>query len=303
MPFLGSHLQSFPRAQENTHPQSQKTHDQIALAFIILQLFAACGLSVILLTAALSRNVKRYSTWFSFIGSWVFSCICYSLLALAGQRTRPDPDFGLCITQMALIYTVPSLTACTTLALSFHMLLNLRRLMTNVTFRTNSGTVVAFLIVPYIIGVIEFIGIFLFGYFNPETVEKSANGTYCHSANRTLSKISSMVVVCCSVLIVAIQGMIATKLYKKRGIISRSGQSFTMVVRVMVFSLLGALALGAGVAHAITVHHDQPFDMILACVPVLATIVFGSQLDLVYVWICHKKRTSSIEKPLMTSTQ
>jgi hypothetical protein len=39
-------------------------------------------------------------------------------------------------------------------------------------------------------------------------------------------------------------GIIALRLYRNRHIISGSGQSITMAIRVMVFSVLGALALG-----------------------------------------------------------
>lgn len=277
-------------------------HDRVAIAFVALQLIGGCGLFITLLTAMMGREVKRYSTWYSFGASWVFSCISYTLLAFAGQRTGPEPVFGLCVIQMGLIYAAPSLTGCTTLALIIHMLLNLRRLLANAPFRTNSGAVAALLIVPYIVWLAVFLGTLLYGTSNPDNVRRSPNETYCDSKNPLLSKISSLIVVCCTVLIVALQGVIALRLYQNRGIISGSSQSVTMVIRVMIFSLLGALALGVAVAYVITWKHDQAFDMLLASLPVLAFLIFGSQLDLLRVWTCRRnpnRRTRAAEKPLL----
>jgi hypothetical protein len=112
-----------------------------------------------------------------------------------------------------------------------------------------------------------------------------------------------LVVVCCMVLIVALQGVIALRLYRNRSIISGSSQSVTMVARVMIFSLLGALALGVAVAYVVTYQHDQAFDMILASLPVLAFLIFGTQLDLVRVWMCHRDPKPPTEKPLLLHSQ
>ncbi|GLB38954.1 hypothetical protein LshimejAT787_0601160 [Lyophyllum shimeji] len=289
----------FLRSQETAQ---QIIHARVALAFIVLQLVGGCGLLIVLLTAAIGRGVKRYSTWYSFGASWVFSCVCYTLLAFAGQRTGPDPEFGLCVIQMALIYAAPSLTACTTLSLIIHMLLNLRRLLANAPFRTNSGAVAALLIVPYLVWLAEFLGVLLYGISTPDTVRRSLNGTYCNSKNPLLSKISALIVVCCTVLTVALQGIIALRLYRNRTVISGCSQSVTMAIRVMVFSLVGALALGVAIAYVVTYQHDQAFDMILASLPVMAFLIFGSQPDLARVWMCRRDRTcQAAEKSLLLS--
>ncbi|RDB27488.1 hypothetical protein Hypma_003845 [Hypsizygus marmoreus] len=276
-------------------PSEAEIHSRIAIAFIVLQLAGGFGLLVTLLTAIVSPSVKRYSTWYSFGTSWILSSISYSLLAIAGQRTGPKPAFGLCLAQSALIYAAPSLTACTTLALITHMLLNLRRLLANAPFRTNSGAVAALLIVPYIVWLAMFVGVLLYGLSNPDTVRRSLNGTYCDSTNSTMSKISSLIVMCCMVLIVGQQGVIGVRLYRNRRMLSGCGQ-VTMVARIMLFSLLGVLALGVAIAYVMTSKHGQVFDIILASLPVLAVFIFGSQLDILRIWMCRRRKSSSHEK-------
>ncbi|KAF9458171.1 hypothetical protein BDZ94DRAFT_1271413 [Collybia nuda] len=274
------------------------SYERVVEAFIALELSGACGLLAILLTAIFGPDVKRYSTWYSFGASWIFSCISYTLLFTSGQLYRPLPDYGLCVVQTALIYAAPTLTACTTLSLIVHMLLNVRRVLADAPFKTKSGAVLALLIVPYIVWLVSFTGVLLYGISNPETIRKSLNGTYCDSTNPMLSKISSLVVVSCMVLIIAIQGIIALRLYRNRHIISGSSHSVTMAIRVMVFSLLGALALGVAVAYVITWQHDQVFDMILASLPVIAVLIFGTQMDLVHVWMCRRRVIKKHSRPI-----
>jgi len=297
---------SFPQSaaplSRSQDDDEQIIHDRVAIAFVVLQLVGAFGLTIVVLTAMFGRGVRRYSTWYSFGALWVFSCISYTLLAFAGQRTGPEPNTSLCLVQSALIYAAPTLTGCTTLSLIVHMLLNLRRLLANTPFNTESRAIVALIIFPYIVWLAFFLGVFFYGLDNPDTVRRSPNNTYCDSTNPVLSHISSLVVLSCMVLIVAIQGIIALRLFRNRRMISGSSQSITMALRVMVFSIIGALALGVAVAYVITWQHDQAFDMILASLPVLALLIFGSQLDLIRIWTCRPHRTSTItEKPLILS--
>lgn len=85
------------------------THNRFIFAFISMQLIGACLLAVILLTALISQHVKRHSTWYSFIASWIFSSLCCCLLFLAGQQIGGPPNIILCTIQGALIYAAPPL--------------------------------------------------------------------------------------------------------------------------------------------------------------------------------------------------
>ncbi|KAH0582068.1 hypothetical protein H2248_011724 [Termitomyces sp. 'cryptogamus'] len=131
-----------------------------------------------------------------------------------------------------------------------------------------------------------------------------------------------MIVLACMVLIIVIQGhdflslynswniyiigIIGFRLYQNRRAIFGRGYSITMVIRVMVFNLLGALALGVVVAYVMTWQHGLAFDMILATLPVLAVLIFGSQLDLIRIWTCRGNRKlerSTPKKPFILQSQ
>lgn len=85
------------------------THNRFVLAFIIMQLIGAGGLTLILVTALMSKRVRRHSTWYSFTISWIFSSLCYCILFFAGQQVGDPPDDTLCTVQGALIYAAPTL--------------------------------------------------------------------------------------------------------------------------------------------------------------------------------------------------
>ncbi|KAF8150018.1 hypothetical protein B0H34DRAFT_172649 [Crassisporium funariophilum] len=77
--------------------------------FNSLQLFGLVSLSAVLVTAWLSSQIRRASTWFSFVLSWIVSCTSY--LLVFGNQTGPEPSAALCLAQATLTYGAPVLTA------------------------------------------------------------------------------------------------------------------------------------------------------------------------------------------------
>jgi len=68
----------------------------------------------------------------------------------------------------------------------------------------------------------------------------------------------------------------------------KKGPKFALFFRVIAFSVVGIMALVLAVSFVITNDHDSVFDMLLASVPILAMLIFGSQLDLVRIWLCRR---------------
>lgn len=99
---IGLHGQGDGLHRRRPHPNKAGV-----FAFVALNLAGGVGLVLVLITAALSRKVKRTPTWYSFCFSWIFYAVSYSLLFLAGEQTNPTPPYSLCSTQAALIYALP----------------------------------------------------------------------------------------------------------------------------------------------------------------------------------------------------
>lgn len=63
--------------------------------------------ATILVVAFWSRHVHRRTGWYNVLVSWVIYSISY--LLIFGYQNGPEPSFGVCIAQAALIYSCPVL--------------------------------------------------------------------------------------------------------------------------------------------------------------------------------------------------
>ncbi|KAJ7499476.1 hypothetical protein FB451DRAFT_39763 [Mycena latifolia] len=255
---------------------------QLVNAFLGLQLAGGLGFSLIVLTALGSRNVKRNSTWYTFCLAWILSSISYTIIFLVGQQD--SPQFGLCATQAAAIYSAPALTGCGTLAFAIDMLIGVRAASASIPIKRKHSVTLALLIVPFVIWLSLLLGFLLFGVNNPSLVQKGPNGTYCDLNSFTPAKISGLIVVAGTLFILVIEGYIGIRLFRSRKLL-KDRQLTTMALRVMIFSLLGALGLGVGVAYVLYSKQGPVFDILLALLPICGVIIFGTHMDLINVWL------------------
>jgi len=280
-------------------PDSHANNAQLVNAFIGLQLAGGLGFSIIVFTALGSRHVKRNSTWYTFCFAWILSCLSYTLIFLVGQQD--SPAFGVCVTQAAAIYSAPALTSCGTLAFAIDMLIGVRAASANIPPNRKYSITLTLLIIPYIIWVFLFLGFLLYGVNNPSLVQKGPNGTYCDLNSFTPAKISGMIVVSATMLILLIEGYIGTRLIRSRNIL-KDRQLIKMALRVMIFSLLGALGLGVGIAYVLFSKQGPVFDILLALLPASGIIIFGSHMDLIRVWLFwHRPRSVAGESESLKS--
>ncbi|KAF8884762.1 hypothetical protein CPB84DRAFT_1789000, partial [Gymnopilus junonius] len=211
---------------------------------------------LILVTAALSRNVNRLSTWYSFCMSWIISTFSYSLLSLTGQQLT-EPNFGLRFTQALLIYSVPPTTSATTLALLLHLVIG-----------------------PYLLLLTIFIGVALKSLI----FAQGRSGTYCNLRNPhdEWLRISMIVVAVISVGIIWFK--LVAWLYHNFRSLRRDSAAFGHILRGVLFTFTGSVTFVTALVLAISDDHNLTFDLIIAFFPVLALFIFGSQKDLLQVW-------------------
>ncbi|KAF8908498.1 hypothetical protein CPB84DRAFT_1766772, partial [Gymnopilus junonius] len=240
---------------------------------------------LILVTAALSRNVNRLSTWYSFCMSWIISTFSYSLLSLTGQQLT-EPNFGLCFTQALLIYSVPPTTSATTLALLLHTLLTFSSSAGQTQRKLSLYTSCMLVIGPYLLLLTIFIGVALYVTRNPLYLHKADQGTYCNLRNPhdEWLRISMIVVAVISVGIILVQVQLVAWLYHNFRSLRRDSAAFGHILRGVLFTFTGSVTFVTALVLAISDDHNLTFDLIIAFFPVLALFIFGSQKDLLQVW-------------------
>jgi len=116
-------------------------------------MFGFGGCVLMFAAATLNPASPRHITWLSFVFSFIISTASYSLLFITGYLHDPSPPFALCVTQGALVYSVPMLsvslllpysldgnslsgcrTAGTIVSLITHIFFNVRNAMTEAGF-------------------------------------------------------------------------------------------------------------------------------------------------------------------------
>ncbi|THU77003.1 hypothetical protein K435DRAFT_878435 [Dendrothele bispora CBS 962.96] len=125
----------------------------IVHTFIALQLVGGIGMALIALTTLLSSSTKRNGTWYSFCVSWVIFSLSFCLLFFAGEQTVYDketPSYGLCLTQAALIYSTPPMTAATSFALFLDVYWKINATMSGRSIPSNSSYYILY-IAPYVL--------------------------------------------------------------------------------------------------------------------------------------------------------
>lgn len=261
-------------------------------AFIALQILGGALFVLVALSAFLAqlRGGSRHPTFFSFCFAWVVFCVSYSLLYFAGQQgTRPE--HGLCVVHSALVYAAPPLASSATISLVTHLLLNvLLALSGTADKRRSSLTSAALIIVPWVIWAAVFIGVLLFGIHHSELVQISPNGTFCVLVHTTLPKLTSIWATIASTVLVSEEVVIAILLYRNREIFSSGlGQNKTMAIRIGIFSMLGVGAIAVALVYTVTQRRGVQFDLLIAAIPPSAAVIFGTQKDILQVWVFWKK--------------
>ncbi|KAF7313336.1 hypothetical protein HMN09_00489100 [Mycena chlorophos] len=284
------------------HSDSHESAPLVSV-FLTFQLIGLSGLILLVLTAALSKRVKRNPTWYNFVVSWIISCISYSFIFIIGQQE--DPQFGPCLFQESLIYGAPVLTSSVTLAFAIDMLLNI--LAASAPQRSQHRRrylTILLLVMPYLVWLGIVISLLVYGGENPKEVRKGPNGTYCDLEADTPSKVSSGLTVILTFVLLIIEGTsvclpthslspstdrqlpgyITARIIKNRRVLNKDNKLIRMAVRVMVFSIFGAVGLGIGIAYVLYSIPGASFDVIMSTLPTGLILIFGTQADLLSVW-------------------
>ncbi|KAJ3724155.1 hypothetical protein DFJ43DRAFT_1158005 [Lentinula guzmanii] len=274
-------------------------------AFIALQLLGAFFFFLVAITAAFSSRVKRYATWYSFCASWVISGISYSLMlvveAYAGaqglHRWHPNVEVGsvewkaekVCMTQAAFIYASPALTGFTSLAMCFHVLLYVRVALEVPMGRVKAMTTTVLVVVPYVIWVIMFAVLFQLSQAQPNTVELDRSGYYCHLALPEPVAVCSGIAIFASISVAIVETLMARAVHKYRDALPRTTHSITFTLRVLLFGFVDLFALIIGLLLLIPASRNLGVNFLLSLIPMLGIFIFGSQTDILHVWMFWKR--------------
>ncbi|KAI0715780.1 hypothetical protein C8T65DRAFT_138680 [Cerioporus squamosus] len=274
-------------------PPQDLTEVKVFLAF---QITGGVGLLAVLLTALFAPKVYRHFTWLNFCITWLIYCVSYILLAFTGSQTSPKPpSYPICLTQASLIYAAPVLVAMSTFSLVLQLWFTLSNAMQPPKMKTTRrdcfrNTIL--LVGPYIAWLGFVIAILVIGTLHPNSVARAGHFVYCTIDGGKAGNVTAIVVAVILLVMVGLDIYIATVLYKNwralRGS-DRPGQlPFSLIVRVAIFSFVCVVGIGCAFVFLSNVSYFAG-NIIIALMPLIAFLVFGTQKDIVDVWLFWRR--------------
>ncbi|CAK5272314.1 unnamed protein product, partial [Mycena citricolor] len=269
------------------------------IVFFSLELAGLAGAVIMLLTGLIWRQAaRRHIVWFNFMFTWMISCASYILLI--GQSVDELPNRTICVAQSALIYSVPTLTSGSTLALVIHVYITLRTLLTVATpdylFMYRKILTIMLVGVPYVPTAGMFASALVISLRAPpsELSLSYSEGAFCGLTATPLGRISASIVAVMMIAGLVFEAVIFCTLRRVwRTLQAENRASVSMITRVMAFTLVSIVSIIISMIFLVLPsEHQSGFNVMIATIPVTSVLIFGTQKDVLNAWasIFRKKR-------------
>ncbi|KAF7366963.1 hypothetical protein MSAN_00955000 [Mycena sanguinolenta] len=282
------------------------------MVYNILSGLGLISLAVIFLTALLSPTVRRVSTWYGYMIAWMAMCIPpFLVIGHQAPGQEPSPAFAPCALDAALMYASRPFAAFGTLSL-------LSQLYLHVSTRLKRGQirpefVFVFLSIPPILYLLMFLWTFILGIANPDLVELEPGGFYCHINIISPAIVGACLVVFATSAALVIEALIVILLcrnwraFRSLQRCDRDGNavSLNIIIRISVFAIMPVIGLILSFLTYNAALVDDiwlPYNLLIASMPAGAALIFGSQTDIVRVWMFWRKPKSDGKTELSLTT-
>ncbi|KAF8900323.1 hypothetical protein CPB85DRAFT_1439604 [Mucidula mucida] len=276
------------RREDQPPDYSQYASNRIGV-FIAFQCIGLFGSLIIMSTALYASRISRHMTWFSFMFSWFISSLSYTLLLFSGEINNPEPGFSVCFTQALLIYAAPPLTAAATMGLVVQIWFNIRFIILGTRIKREQYWSSAILIFPYIVHAIILVETLFIGLNDPDSIRRTGSGMYCNTGNPVPGRVSTGLVVLLLLPAVVIECLTCNLLRKHWAVFKKEANSISLALRVLCFMIFGVFAIVLSLVFFFIVHHGADLNIVVSTIPLAAVLLFGTQRDLLRVYMFWKR--------------
>jgi len=267
----------------------------------VLSLLALVLLVAMLLPAMFSQSVHRMKTWFNLIVACIIYCV--SFLLLLGRQSGPEPPLPLCVFQAGLIYAAPATVAAAGLAFAIELYLRLSATLSNVKFHERRVTILLFLS-PSVHLIVFWVAIFTAlslqrGPGSPPIAQRSSPGIYCNIQSNIPTTVTGATVIFLLGLMIIVEAYTVVYLIRKRSGfwgIKVPGGAFPLrlFIRTVAYTFVGGLGIILVDvfmnSHLSKTSATYAVMDLMAIIPLSVALVFGSQMDLIGVYMCWRKK-------------
>ncbi|KAK0478884.1 hypothetical protein IW261DRAFT_192156 [Armillaria novae-zelandiae] len=248
--------------------------------------FALLFLSMAIIPAALVKSIRRTKSWFSLL----ISCIvyCMSFLLLLGHQSGPVPPLGLCLINASLVDAgLPSIAAAG-LILMIELYFRLTSPMPAVDERR-------MLWCPLVVHAVIFWVVMAYGLSDVNKVERVHSGFYCRVDHPTSYLVPAILIFFFTMSMLCLEGFIIIYLLREttlsfldiiRCFSSMDPVALKLFVRCFLYTLVmcGIIIIVMADLSGLSTMH------LLAFVPLSIAILFGSQADILQVYMFWRPR-------------
>ncbi|KAF9004014.1 hypothetical protein BDQ17DRAFT_1355343 [Cyathus striatus] len=263
--------------------------------FNILSFLAIVLVCLAILPPLFSSQIKRSSTWFIHLISWLVYSI--SFVFIIGQQTGPEPEFGACLFQASLIYSTPPFCAFAATFFLAEFYLQIRSFLYG--SHINKVWRRFFNLFP----VVLFACLICFALVSTQDAsspQRIESGLFCHIVHGPQYIVSAVLIIIAAAIMIPLQVVTFRLLYRNRSTLkeqtSTDNTPATISISVSIRMMLFTLIVGIGIGLTILVTSSESNDasrigsLLLPTLPILSAISFGTQTD-----VFRLQRKSQIE--------
>ncbi|GBE81387.1 hypothetical protein SCP_0311160 [Sparassis crispa] len=274
---------------------------QIAAGHILLPLLVATYLR--------SRSLRRRATLISLCCSWILTGIFSSLLFYKGTQLGSEPSKGICVTQTALLGSVPPMTSLALLVLVYNVASQSSERTLGVDPNRGRIRTAALCITPYLtFAVFVAVGAHL-GSDHEDRVDRAQRFFFCSVDWTPYNNAAFSFALTASILAAALQSCNLFDLWRRKDVLSTEHEAttdFQFSVRITVFTWYNLLS---AILNLVSLQHlDTAFpDIFSASVGMALFIIFGTERDIIRSWRFWRRESGSTRpeqpiKPNLTPT-
>ncbi|KAL4264672.1 hypothetical protein AB1N83_003958 [Pleurotus pulmonarius] len=269
---------------------SDLSQPQLIWVFNALLSAGALQLIVIFLTALLSKRVRRVVTWYMFIFAWIIHSL--SFLFIAGRQVGSPPTIGVCLIGSALIYASPPLTGFATLILVLQLFLNVSFGRSMEKRKQIEGYFHIALMLPPMMFTLVVAGVIA----EPKCITRDQSGMICHLDDPGSVIWNTVILTLCVSLVLLAGGSTIRILWRRRKAM-RDMYDFDPITKGLVFRL-ALFNIGPCMVliyEVVLIPFSDNGIKVTFChiayasLPNLAAWTFGSQSDIMRVWMFWKR--------------
>ncbi|KAI0046452.1 hypothetical protein FA95DRAFT_1606889 [Auriscalpium vulgare] len=249
----------------------------------------------LLVATFLFSKAKRDITLVNICITFIITGISACLLLYAGQYTGPEPNQILCIIQAGLTESCPPMWATALLAFVIYMRNSASTITGTRPFSVYSK--LAMIIAPYIVFVLFLTANILSGAQHPDLVTRSTRFLYCDINSNALSIAAASTTSLISLTAIVLTIQLGVRLWKSMSYMKRAGVGSgvtTLNLRLIIFAIYIMVGF---IFTLITLfgHPDPtPRDMYIGTLGLAVFFVFGTQRDVLRVWMFWRRDPSTV---------